>query len=174
MIHEILGGLSLVSMNARRTESAVGQLTTKLKNTFKKDSKVAPLSSRTRSSSYTSNYKYPQNNQSSNEDPGKNLAKEYMKHAVGSDSGKKPQKTDDYSKPTAQPNAKSVYPPPPPQQIQKQYVVALFDFEGSEEADLGFQTGDKIEIISKASSEWWNGRVNGREGNFPSNYVKEI
>ena len=171
LIHEMLGGLSLVSMNARRSESTMGQLTNKIKKTFKKDSKFTPLSSRARSGSYTSTYTYAPSNQTVK---GNNIdntaAKDYLKTATGK--GKNIQ--NESFKPTAQPNAKSVYPPPAPPQIQKQYVVALFDFAGSEDSDLSFQTGDKIEIISKANSEWWNGRLNGREGSFPSNYVKRI
>jgi amphiphysin len=174
MIHEILGGLSLVSMNARKSASAMGQLTNKIKSTFKKDSKITPLSNRTRSGSYAPNYTYTSSNQNIKGNIGKPAANDYLKNAMGEDKGSSIPNTRKSLRPTTQPNAKSVFPPQPPPAIKKQHVVALFDFTGSEDADLSFQTGDKIEILSKSSSEWWIGRLNGREGNFPSNYVKEI
>lgn len=39
--------------------------------------------------------------------------------------------------------------------------------------DLSFKEGDIIEIIEKTNADWWMGRLNGREGLFPSNYVEE-
>lgn len=40
--------------------------------------------------------------------------------------------------------------------------------------DLSFRTGDRIEIIKRTESDqdWWTGRVDGREGQFPANYTQ--
>ncbi|KAK3099484.1 hypothetical protein FSP39_005124 [Pinctada imbricata] len=50
--------------------------------------------------------------------------------------------------------------------------VALYDFQSNDPGDLNFVTGDKIEIIEKLGDEWLKGKLNGKEGIFPSNFVK--
>jgi hypothetical protein len=40
--------------------------------------------------------------------------------------------------------------------------------------DLSFRAGDVIEIISEMNPDWWTGRINGRDGLFPSNHVEKI
>jgi len=39
---------------------------------------------------------------------------------------------------------------------------------------LTFKAGDKIEIVEKGDSgnEWWIGRLNGAQGQFPANYTQ--
>ncbi|KAL5534686.1 hypothetical protein ACEPAG_1150 [Sanghuangporus baumii] len=77
--------------------------------------------------------------------------------------------------------AKKVPPPPPPLKPKPraeppvQYVVALYDFTAQAEGDLEFKTGDRIEVVKRTESteDWWTGRLNGREGVFPGNYVQE-
>ncbi|KAA1468436.1 BAR-domain-containing protein [Dentipellis sp. KUC8613] len=75
--------------------------------------------------------------------------------------------------------AKRAPPPPPPlkpkPQPNVQYVVALYDFAAQADGDLDFQTGDRIEVIERTSSaeDWWTGRLNGRTGVFPGNYVQD-
>ncbi|EPQ61224.1 BAR-domain-containing protein [Gloeophyllum trabeum ATCC 11539] len=78
--------------------------------------------------------------------------------------------------------AKRAPPPPPPPLKPKpkaeppvQYVVALYDFEAQAEGDLSFSAGDRIELVEKTESQedWWTGRLNGRQGVFPGNYVQE-
>jgi amphiphysin len=48
-------------------------------------------------------------------------------------------------------------------------VVALYDYEAQAHGDLGFSAGDVIEIVTRTDNqnEWWTGRVDGREGQFP-------
>lgn len=55
-------------------------------------------------------------------------------------------------------------------------VVALYSFPGEEEGDLPFRKGDVITVLKKTDSQndWWTGRVNGREGMFPANYVELV
>ncbi|KAI8905243.1 hypothetical protein DFJ77DRAFT_214072 [Powellomyces hirtus] len=68
-------------------------------------------------------------------------------------------------------------PPPPPKPgaaAQKSdTAVALYDFHGERSTDLSFQKGDTITIVkSGGPSDWWVGRLNGKEGDFPGNYVQ--
>lgn len=71
--------------------------------------------------------------------------------------------------------AKGKPPPPKPKPSrlsgapQAETVTALYDYEAQAEGDLSFSTGDVIEIIHRTSNEneWWTGKVNGRQGQFP-------
>jgi len=69
-------------------------------------------------------------------------------------------------------------PPPPPVVADKVKVVALFDFPGVEDSDLPFSEGDQFEASASEFAEqeaeggWVKGWNRGREGVFPSNYVK--
>ncbi|KAJ7721715.1 SH3 domain-containing protein [Mycena maculata] len=40
--------------------------------------------------------------------------------------------------------------------------------------DLAFRTVDVIEVIEEADPDWWTGRCNGHQGQFPSNYVEKL
>lgn len=67
--------------------------------------------------------------------------------------------------------------PPPPKPKPSRFsgvpavetVTALYDYEAQAEGDLSFSTGDVIEIVSRTQNEneWWVGKVNGKEGQFP-------
>ncbi|GJN92551.1 hypothetical protein Rhopal_005581-T1 [Rhodotorula paludigena] len=67
-------------------------------------------------------------------------------------------------------------PPPPPGRpgVKADFVTALYDYEATAEGDLSFAAGDRIEIVKRTDSanDWWTGRVHGREGAFPGNYVQ--
>lgn len=75
--------------------------------------------------------------------------------------------------------AKAKPPPPKPKPgrlsgvPQAETVTALYDYEAQAHGDLSFMTGDVIEIITRTQNEneWWTGRVNGREGQFPGKSV---
>jgi LAS seventeen-binding protein 1/2 len=43
-----------------------------------------------------------------------------------------------------------------------------------EVGNLSFNTGDVIQVVDKSNSNWWTGRLNGREGLFPSSYVEKV
>ncbi|GAA5944260.1 BAR and SH3 domain-containing protein [Sporobolomyces koalae] len=85
-----------------------------------------------------------------------------------------------YSAPPAggpQPALAGKRPPPPPPNRPKPaavYVTALYDYVGQAEGDLSFNAGDKIEVVKKTESDqdWWTGRLNGYEGQFPANYTQ--
>jgi amphiphysin len=48
-------------------------------------------------------------------------------------------------------------------------VTALYDYEAQAEGDLSFRTGDVIEIVTRTNNEneWWIGKLNGKQGQFP-------
>lgn len=77
--------------------------------------------------------------------------------------------------------SKGAAPPPPKPKPSRlsgapavEHVTALYDYEAQAEGDLSFLTGDVIEIISRTQNdnEWWTGKVRGKQGQFPGNYVK--
>ncbi|KAK9762154.1 hypothetical protein K7432_012388 [Basidiobolus ranarum] len=83
-----------------------------------------------------------------------------------------------YSSTTSQANPLSsargrVVPPPPPK-VNEETATALYDFNAIEVDDLPLKQGDVVVILKKTESQndWWKGRCNGREGNFPANYVR--
>ncbi|KAI9826439.1 MAG: hypothetical protein M1826_006648 [Phylliscum demangeonii] len=75
-------------------------------------------------------------------------------------------------------------PPPPPKPKPKPArfnagpaaptATALYDYEAQADGDLTFMAGDVIEIVRRGATEneWWTGKLNGREGQFPGNYVR--
>lgn len=76
--------------------------------------------------------------------------------------------------------AKSKPPPPKPKPKRlmaaptAEMVTALYDYSAQAEGDLSFSAGDAIEIVTRTDNEneWWIGRLNGKEGQFPGNYVQ--
>lgn len=71
--------------------------------------------------------------------------------------------------------AKAKPPPPKPKpsrlsaQPQAEMVTALYDYSAQAEGDLSFRAGDVIEITSRTqnTNEWWQGKLQGRSGQFP-------
>ncbi|KAI3334209.1 BAR domain-containing protein [Ustulina deusta] len=72
-------------------------------------------------------------------------------------------------------------PPPPKPKPSRlagapavETVTALYDYSAQAEGDLSFRAGDVIEIVNRTNNEneWWTGKINGRQGQFPGNYVK--
>ncbi|XP_020383221.1 neutrophil cytosol factor 2 isoform X2 [Rhincodon typus] len=53
-------------------------------------------------------------------------------------------------------------------------VVALYDYEVSVPADLGFHEGDIIQVLAHVNNNWLEGQCNGNTGIFPANFVKEL
>ncbi|CAG8533141.1 9022_t:CDS:2 [Funneliformis mosseae] len=64
--------------------------------------------------------------------------------------------------------------PPMPPRKNVETAVAAFDFQGEQDDDLSFNKGDIIIIKRKTNStnDWWFGKCNGKEGNFPANYLE--
>ncbi|XP_069838249.1 GRB2-related adapter protein [Dendropsophus ebraccatus] len=57
---------------------------------------------------------------------------------------------------------------------KKQYVQAQYNFFSEKSADLSFQRGDVIEVVENSDPNWWRGRISGRIGLFPRNYVQPV
>uniref|UniRef100_A0A673C334 Osteoclast-stimulating factor 1 n=1 Tax=Sphaeramia orbicularis TaxID=375764 RepID=A0A673C334_9TELE len=51
---------------------------------------------------------------------------------------------------------------------------ALYAYDAQDTDELSFNADDVIEILSEDASGWWYGRLRGREGMFPGNYVEKI
>ncbi|SPQ22236.1 ac91fe1d-6c14-4931-95dc-02791d6b805e [Thermothielavioides terrestris] len=77
--------------------------------------------------------------------------------------------------------AKAKPPPPPPPKPSRlsgapkpETVTALYDYAAQAEGDLSFRAGDVIEVVTRTANEneWWTGRLGGRQGQFPGNYVR--
>lgn len=51
-------------------------------------------------------------------------------------------------------------------------VIGMYDYVAQNDDELAFLKGQVITVLSKDDCDWWKGELNGREGLFPSNYVK--
>jgi myosin-1 len=49
----------------------------------------------------------------------------------------------------------------------------LYDYVAQDADELTLATGDMVQIVKKDPSGWWQGRLKGRDGLFPANYVEE-
>jgi amphiphysin len=76
--------------------------------------------------------------------------------------------------------AKSKPPPPKPKPSRLsgapagvETVTALYDYSAQAEGDLSFRAGDVITIVQRTNNEneWWIGKVNGKQGQFPGMLV---
>ncbi|XP_015264533.1 PREDICTED: SH3 domain-containing protein 19 isoform X2 [Gekko japonicus] len=57
------------------------------------------------------------------------------------------------------------------EQHSGKWCDALYDFTAETNEDLSFKRGDHILILERVDSEWYKGRLNGKEGIFPANFV---
>ncbi|KAM9700192.1 unconventional myosin-Ie-like [Menidia menidia] len=51
---------------------------------------------------------------------------------------------------------------------------ALYAYDAQDTDELSFNAQDVIHILTEDPSGWWFGRLRGREGMFPGNYVEKI
>ncbi|XP_027005416.1 myosin IEb [Tachysurus fulvidraco] len=51
---------------------------------------------------------------------------------------------------------------------------ALYAYDAQDTDELSFNADDIIDILNEDPSGWWYGRLRGREGMFPGNYVQKI
>ncbi|KAI1797964.1 hypothetical protein LXA43DRAFT_1088118 [Ganoderma leucocontextum] len=55
-------------------------------------------------------------------------------------------------------------------------AIALYDFKAVQSGDLSFSKGQVIIVTEKSgdTNTWWTGKVDGREGIFPANFVEVV
>lgn len=81
--------------------------------------------------------------------------------------------------------AKSKGPAPPPPKPKPsrlsgapavERAEALYDYDAQAAGDLSFRTGNVIEIVERGATEneWWTGKLNGKQGQFPGKPATEI
>uniref|UniRef100_A0A8C5R4E2 Myosin IE n=1 Tax=Leptobrachium leishanense TaxID=445787 RepID=A0A8C5R4E2_9ANUR len=51
---------------------------------------------------------------------------------------------------------------------------ALYAYDAQDTDELSFNADDELEIVREDGSGWWQGRIRGRQGLFPGNYVEKI
>jgi amphiphysin len=75
-------------------------------------------------------------------------------------------------------SAKAKPSPPPPKPKPARFsgaetVTALYDYEAQAHDDLSFSAGDVIEIVQRTDNqnEWWTGKTEGRQGQFPGRFL---
>ncbi|THH21262.1 hypothetical protein EW146_g246 [Bondarzewia mesenterica] len=64
--------------------------------------------------------------------------------------------------------------PPPPVQLSRAKAIWGYNENGQEQNDLSFRAGDVIEVVAETNADWWTGKINGKQGLFPSNYVEKM
>ncbi|KAK7888870.1 hypothetical protein WMY93_024430 [Mugilogobius chulae] len=68
--------------------------------------------------------------------------------------------------------------PPPAPKVQPPPVGprcrALYQYVGQDTDEISFEVNDVFELVKEDPSGWWTGRIRGREGLFPGNYVEKI
>ncbi|KAJ7385321.1 Unconventional myosin-Ie [Desmophyllum pertusum] len=50
----------------------------------------------------------------------------------------------------------------------------IYPYDATDVDELSFQPDEIIEIIKEDLSGWWTGKLRGREGLFPSNYIEKV
>ncbi|CAB4031943.1 Unconventional myosin-Ie, partial, partial [Paramuricea clavata] len=61
---------------------------------------------------------------------------------------------------------------PPRPSLPKCRTLYAYDAQDTEE--LSFNAGEVVDILKEEDSGWWTGRLRGKEGLFPYNYVEKI
>ncbi|KAI8478266.1 Unconventional myosin-Ie, partial [Branchiostoma belcheri] len=74
-------------------------------------------------------------------------------------------------RPNIAPNKPKPKPKPKPSLPQ---CKALWAYDAQDTDELSFNADDVIEIVNEDSSGWWRGRIRGKEGLFPGNYVQKV
>ncbi|XP_048851241.1 SH3 domain-containing kinase-binding protein 1-like isoform X3 [Brienomyrus brachyistius] len=57
--------------------------------------------------------------------------------------------------------------------VGRGWCVATFSYTPQHKDELELKPGDVIEIMEEVEEGWWEGRLNGKMGMFPSNFTRE-
>ncbi|KAK6049014.1 SH3 domain protein, partial [Cooperia oncophora] len=60
------------------------------------------------------------------------------------------------------------------QQQQKPSARAMFDFDAQNEGELNLKEGQVVELVAQVDENWFEGRLNGKNGLFPIAYVQVL
>eukprot|EP01135_Chromosphaera_perkinsii_P001858 Nk52_evm7s212 gene=Nk52_evmTU7s212 len=71
------------------------------------------------------------------------------------------------------PPASRSRPPPRPKPAVPQ-CRALYDYDAQDTDELTIRAGDIITLVNKDNEGWWQGKLRGKSGLFPANYVEII
>lgn len=50
----------------------------------------------------------------------------------------------------------------------------MFSYSPIHEDELKLNVGDIITVVGEEEEGWWRGKLNGKAGVFPSNFIEEI
>uniref|UniRef100_A0A8C0GW91 Myosin IF n=1 Tax=Chelonoidis abingdonii TaxID=106734 RepID=A0A8C0GW91_CHEAB len=64
--------------------------------------------------------------------------------------------------------------PKPKPQPRLPQCRALYAYDAQDTDELSFNADEYIELIREDPSGWWQGRIRGKEGLFPGNYVEKL
>ncbi|KAI8789436.1 unconventional myosin-Ie-like isoform X1 [Biomphalaria glabrata] len=53
-------------------------------------------------------------------------------------------------------------------------VRCLYAYDAQDTDELSFNEGDLIDLLNEDATGWWRGRLRGKEGLFPENYVQKV
>jgi len=99
------------------------------------------------------------------------LHNDFMKTPEAGQSGNRRQSTHRKAPPPPRPAPTKPKPAPKPRLPTAQ---TLYPYEPQEADELSFKEGETVEILKEDASGWWTGRLRGKEGLFPANYVQKL
>ena len=61
-----------------------------------------------------------------------------------------------------------------PQSSKVRRVKVVFSYAADEIDELSLEPGQILEVLAEEEEGWWRGKMGGKEGVFPSNFVEII
>ena len=58
--------------------------------------------------------------------------------------------------------------------LGKECVVALYDYQEKSPREVSMKKGDILTLLNSSNKDWWKVEVNDRQGFVPAAYVKKI
>ncbi|XP_066913408.1 unconventional myosin-Ie-like [Clytia hemisphaerica] len=98
---------------------------------------------------------------------------DFMKTPDAGQSGVTRQSSGKHRKAPPPPQSRSAKPRPAPKP-RLPMCKTLYTYEPQEADELSFAEGEMIEIVNEDASGWWTGKLRGKEGLFPANYVEKV